>query len=331
MNRRSISIVVPVYDEEATLEPLVEEIRDVAERHDLHADVVLVDDGSDDGSWDKIVALSERYPENLQDRVNVGGLRFRANAGKAAALMAGFSIARCDLVFMMDADLQDPPEEIPHFLEKMDEGYDVVSGWKKIRHDPWHKVYPSRVFNKMIGALTRVRLHDHVCGFKCLRREIARRLRIFGGFHRFVGVLSAAAGARVTEIPTLHRPRTTGWSKYGFTRFFKGFMDLLAVVFLTRFRYRPQHVLGVAGVVWIAVNVMLSLVIGALYRLGILTSLWFALGVLQMMLFLAAPGVIMIALGLMAAAGTERRNLNEQYEIIERVGWCEQEIPAAPA
>lgn len=330
MSSRPISIVVPVYDEEGTLEPLVDEIRDVAEQHDLSVEIVFVDDGSADASWAKIVELSERFSPDVPQCVSVGGLRFRCNSGKAAALMAGFSAVRQDLVFMMDADLQDPPQEIPRFLKKIDEGYDVVSGWKKIRHDPWHKVYPSRVFNRMIGVLTRVRLHDHVCGFKCLRREIARRLRIFGGFHRFIGVLSAAEGARVTEIPTLHRPRTAGYSKYGFTRFFKGFMDLLAVVFLTRFRYRPEHVLGVAGVVWILVNIVLSLILATLHWFGWMFRLQFSLGVLQLMLLMASPGVILIGLGLMAAANAERQNMEEQYDIVECTGWCARKR-SAPA
>jgi hypothetical protein len=142
-------------------------------------------------------------------------------------------------------------------------------------------------------------------------------------------VLCAAEGARVTEIPTLHRPRTVGWSKYGFTRFFKGFMDLLAVVFLTRFRYRPEDVLGVAGVVWILVGVLLSTSIHALQWLGMMPRMQFSLAVLVDMLLLIAPGVILIGLGLMAAANTERQNMDEQYDIIERAGWCEQAIPAA--
>lgn len=146
-----ISIVVPVYDEADSIETLAGEIREVATEHGLEVEVVFVDDGSRDASWSKIVGLAEA------DR-SIGGLRFRQNAGKAAALMAGFAAARGERVFMMDADLQDPPAEIPRFLEKIEEGYDVVSGWKRVRHDPWHKVYPSRVFNKLIGWVTGVEL-----------------------------------------------------------------------------------------------------------------------------------------------------------------------------
>ena len=149
MESRLISIVVPVYNEADSLGILANEIREVAIQNALRVQVVFVDDGSSDGSWSKIASLAEQNP-------NIGGLRFQVNAGKAAALMAGFGAARGELVFMMDADLQDPPQEIPRFIEAIDSGFDVVTGWKRKRYDPWHKVYPSRVFNKMIGWLTGV-------------------------------------------------------------------------------------------------------------------------------------------------------------------------------
>ncbi len=327
MNSPTISIVVPVFDEQHTLATLIDEIREVADAEDLRFAIVFVDDGSRDGSWQAITELCRQHPPGGDSRLSVGGLRFRTNSGKAAALMAGFSTVRTDLVFMMDADLQDPPAEIPHFLQKLDEGYDMVSGWKKIRHDPWHKVYPSRVFNRMIGVMTGVRLHDHVCGFKLLKSDIARQLRLYGGLHRFVSVLSHALGARVTEIPTLHRPRTSGVSKYGFTRFFKGFMDMMAVWFLTRYKYRPQHVLGVAGVVWF----MLILAFGLLGMISSLGGPFLYLAPiyrLHALLLVLSPGVILLALGLMAAAGADRQNLDHQYDIVERAGWCVETKPA---
>ena len=261
VDQRLISIVVPVYNEEDNLEALLREIREVAGARPWQIEVVLVDDGSRDGSWARIQALAKADPA-------VGGIRFQTNAGKAAALMAGFAAVRGDVVFMMDADLQDPPEEMPNLLSRLDCGYDVVSGWKKSRHDPWHKVYPSRVFNRIIGLLTGVHLHDHVCGLKCFRRPVVRDLKLYGEFHRFIGVLAASHGYRVTEIPTTHRPRTRGISKYGFARFAKGFLDLLTIVTLTRFRWRPQHLIGVAGLWLIAI----SLVLGGLYWL--LPAIW---------------------------------------------------------
>jgi dolichol-phosphate mannosyltransferase len=186
----------------------------------------------------------------------VQGIRFRRNFGKAAALSAGFAAARGELVFTLDADLQDDPREIPRFLAEIDKGLDVVSGWKQVRNDPWHKVGPSRVFNWLVGYLTGVRLHDHNCGFKCYRREIFDEVRLYGELHRFVPVLAAARGWKVWEIAVNHRPRKFGSSKYGVRRFVKGFLDLLTVYFLTGFAQRPAHLLGTFGLASLAVGIV---------------------------------------------------------------------------
>lgn len=238
--REIISIVIPVFNEQDSLKTLYDEIQQVARREGYSFDIILIDDGSTDGSWETIQELGR------QD-ASVQGIRFRRNFGKAAALSAGFSAARGPIVFTMDADLQDDPAEIPNFLKALDQDLDVVSGWKKVRHDPWHKVGPSRVFNRLIGWLTGVRLHDHNCGFKCYRREIFDEVRLYGELHRFVPVLAAARGWRVGELVVQHRAREFGRSKYGFERFIKGFLDLLTVYFLTGFRQRPQHLLGTLG------------------------------------------------------------------------------------
>jgi dolichol-phosphate mannosyltransferase len=235
-----ISIVIPVYNEAESLEKLHQEIDEVAAAHGYQVEIVFVNDGSTDDSWRAIEDLAAR------DR-RVRGIRFRRNFGKAAALAAGFDDARGELVFTLDADLQDDPREIPQFLAEMEKNLDVVSGWKKLRHDPWHKVLPSRVFNAMVSYLTGVRLHDHNCGFKCYRREIFDEVRLYGELHRFVPVLAAARGWRVGEVVVNHRPREHGRSKYGVTRIVKGFLDLLTVKFLTGFGQRPQHMLGTLG------------------------------------------------------------------------------------
>jgi glycosyltransferase involved in cell wall biosynthesis len=201
---------------------------------------VFVDDGSRDGSWDIIQELARR-----DGRVH--GLRLRRNFGKAAALSAGFHACHGDLVLTMDADLQDDPGEIPRLLTTLASGFDVVSGWKRTRHDPWHKVLPSRIFNFLVSWLTGVHLHDHNCGMKCYRVEIFREVRLYGELHRFIPVLAAARGFRVGEIEIHHRPRRFGRSKYGVRRFVKGFLDLLTVKFLTGFGQRPQHMLGSIG------------------------------------------------------------------------------------
>jgi glycosyltransferase involved in cell wall biosynthesis len=295
-----ISIVVPVCNEQDSLDTLTREIFKVADENGYAVQVVFVDDGSRDSSWARIVELAK-------GNKSIGGLKFRRNFGKAAALMAGFDVAEGDLVFMMDADLQDPPAEMPRFLQKMAEGWDVVSGWKQVRHDPWHKVFASRVFNRMISGLTGVRLHDHVCGFKCFRHEVLSEIGIYGEFHRFLGVFAASRGFKVTEIPTLHRARTTGIGKYGITRFVKGFLDLLTVWTLTRYRWRPQHVIGVAGLICLAVW-LLALIPG-LHGL-----LWVMLG--------PACGLILIAIGLAAEMVVASRPAGDLYIVTERTGWC---------
>jgi dolichol-phosphate mannosyltransferase len=300
MQPRLITIVVPVCNEQDSLEALTREILGVAADNALSIQVVFVDDGSQDSSWEKITDLT-------RTSTVIGGLRFRRNCGKAAALMAGFAVAQGDLVFMMDADLQDPPSEIPRFLQAIAVGWDVVSGWKQHRLDPWHKVYPSRIFNWMISWLTRVQLHDHVCGFKCFRREVLREISIHGELHRFLAVLAAAKGFQVTEIPTLHRPRTTGVGKYGFSRFFKGFLDLLTVSALTRFRWRPQHLIGVVGLACIA--------------LWVLSFIPFLGRFLTIPLGLA-PGLILIAMGLTAEMVVASRPTTGLYSVVEKVGWC---------
>jgi glycosyltransferase involved in cell wall biosynthesis len=235
-----ISFVIPVYDEVESLGQLAGEIRSVAESHSLPYEIILVDDGSRDGSWPAIEGLAA-------GDARIRGLRFRRNTGKAAALDAGFSEARGDIAFQLDADLQDDPAEVPHFLAKLAEGFEVVNGWKRVRHDPWHKVWPSRVFNRMVSRLTGLRLHDHNCGFKCFRAEVVKEIQLYGELHRFIPVIAHARGYRVAEIEVRHRPRRYGRSKYGVRRFLKGFLDLMTISFLTGFGSRPLHLLGGIG------------------------------------------------------------------------------------
>jgi dolichol-phosphate mannosyltransferase len=246
---RMISVVIPIFDEVGTLEELHRELSQLAAAHSYDLQIVLVDDGSTDGSWEVIEQLAERDPRVL-------GIRFRRNFGKAAALSAGFDAAAGDIIVTMDADLQDSPAEIPRLLERLNEGLDVVSGWKRQRHDPWHKRYPSKVFNALVGRLTGVRLHDHNCGLKAFRRDVIHEIRLYGELHRFVPVLAAARGFRIGETPVEHRPRLSGRSKYGWSRIPKGLLDLLTVQFITRFGQRPQHWLGSVG--------LISLVLGLL-------------------------------------------------------------------
>lgn len=242
-----LSIVVPVLNEAESLSALHGEIDAAARSAGIETEIIFVDDGSVDGSWTLIETLAA-------GDTRLSGIRFRRNFGKAAALSAGMDAARGDLVLMMDADLQDDPAEIPRFLKELDGGYDVVNGWKRRRLDPWHKVFPSRVFNLMVSWLTGVNLHDHNCGLKMFRREVAREIRLYGELHRFIPVLAAARGFKVTELEVNHRPRKFGHSKYGLRRFLRGFLDLLTVKFITGFGQRPQHVLGGLGLFFLAIG-----------------------------------------------------------------------------
>jgi len=250
-----LSIVIPVFNEADSLAELHRELCAVAAANGYEMEVIFVDDGSRDDSWKIIRCLSAENPR-------VRGIRFRRNFGKAAALSAGFAMVRGDMVMTMDADLQDDPQEIPRFLAAMQNDFDVVSGWKQVRHDPWHKVGPSRVFNALVSGLTGVKLHDHNCGMKCYRRDVLGEVRLYGELHRFVPVLAAGRGFRVGEITINHRPRKFGRSKYGFTRFVKGFLDLLTVKFLTGYGQRPQHLLGTIGL--------------SCFLIGALWAIWWA-------------------------------------------------------
>lgn len=235
-----LSFVIPAINEAPSLETLRQEIGEAASAVGQDYEILFVDDGSKDATWATIAKMAA-------DDAHVHGIRFRRNFGKAAALTAGFDACKGDIIFTLDADLQDDPREIPKLLEKLAAGADVISGWKKKRHDPWHKVIPSRVFNWTVGLLTGVKLHDHNCGFKCYRREVIEEVHIHGELHRFVPVLAAAQGFSVDEVEVNHRPRKFGASNYGVTRIVKGFLDLLTVLFLTSYRKRPQHLLGTFG------------------------------------------------------------------------------------
>lgn len=244
-----VSLVIPMLNERESLVPLHAEIDAVAKAHALNIEIVFVDDGSTDASWATVLDLAKADPR-------VRGVKFRRNFGKAAALAAGFKEARGGTIVTLDADLQDDPHEIPRFLEALRSGLDVVSGWKKVRHDPFHKVYPSRVFNWLVGRVTGVKLHDHNCGMKAYNAEVFKEVKLYGELHRFIPVLAAARGFKVGELVINHRARKYGSSKYGFRRFAKGFLDLITVKFLTGFGHRPQHLLGNFGLIPAAMGLL---------------------------------------------------------------------------
>lgn len=251
-----ISVVIPLLNEQETLIELVRRIDAASDGE--NCEIVFIDDGSTDESWQTIEELAKA-------RGSVRALRFRRNFGKAAALAAGFAEATGKIIITMDADLQDDPKEIPRMLAKLGEGYDVVSGWKQHRFDPWHKRWPSLVFNAILRYFSKIPLHDFNCGFKAYRREVLEEIDLYGEMHRFVPVLAAARGFKVAEITVEHHPREFGSSKYGWSRIPKGFLDLATVVFLTRFRYRPQHLLGGLGGALFFVGA---------FMLGLLICIW---------------------------------------------------------
>lgn len=280
-----ISVVIPLYNEAESLQELHRQLGSALNQTGQTYEIIFVDDGSRDTSWSIIRELA------AQDS-HIRAVRFRRNFGKACGLQTGFNLVRGDLVFTMDADLQDDPAEIPRFLEKLDaDKLDVVSGWKRKRYDPWHKVGPSRVFNAMVSRLTGCRLHDHNCGFKLYRSEVVQDLTLYGELHRFVPVLAAARGYRIGEIEVHHRPRNFGQSKYGWNRMFKGFLDLLAVSARMRFGGRPMHLIGGVGLVLGSFSFLLLLIglIAALCGCGhsplIILSAW--IGIIASGLFLA--------------------------------------------
>ncbi len=233
-----LSFVVPVYNEAESLRTLAQGIRANCGGHEW--EILFVDDGSKDASLSIIKGLATEIP-------GVRYIAFRRNFGKSAALEAGFRAVRGEVVFTLDADLQDDPAEIPAFLAKLDEGYDLVSGWKKVRHDPFSKTLPSRVFNGVTSWLTGVKLHDFNCGFKAYRRAVVDELPMYGDLHRFVPALAAWRGFRVGEMVVTHHARPFGRSKFGFERFLRGFFDLFTVYFLTSYTSRPMHLFGKAG------------------------------------------------------------------------------------
>ncbi|WP_300896893.1 glycosyltransferase family 2 protein [uncultured Alistipes sp.] len=239
-----VSVVVPVYDEAESLPELTAWIDRVARAEGLTYEIVMVDDGSDDGSWEVIERLAAQYPA-------VRAVGFARNYGKSAALYCGFAEARGEVVFTMDADLQDSPDEIPAMRRMiLDEGYDLVSGWKKRRHDPVGKRWPSKFFNWTARTVSGIRLHDFNCGLKAYRRKVVKSIEVYGEMHRYIPILARRAGfRRIGEKVVEHRARKYGRSKFGLERMIKGYLDLITVSFMSHFGRSPMYFFGSLGTV----------------------------------------------------------------------------------
>jgi glycosyltransferase involved in cell wall biosynthesis len=305
-----ISVVVPLLNEERSLEALYAEIAAALELRGEEFEVVFVDDGSTDGSMS---VLSRMHDEHG----NVVVIQLRRNFGKAAALQAAFLEAQGDVVVTIDADLQDDPAEIPQLLAKLDEGFDLVSGWKTRRNDPYLRRLFSRIFNWATGAVSGVHLHDVNCGLKAYRAEVLRGMRLYGELHRFIPVLAAYRGFRIAEIPVNHRARQHGHSRYGPERYLRGFFDLLSVTFMGRYRHRPLHLFGGIGLLMGAVGfvILLYLTMLKLWGQSIGTRPLLTLGVL-----LLVVGIQFVSLGLISELVTsqheERMGERERVELM---------------
>ncbi len=235
-----ISVVVPVYNEKDNVKLLYEKIKDVMVKNNYEHEIIFVDDGSTDGTFDVLKEIAEK-----DKKFKV--IRFRRNFGQTAAMAAGFDYAHGDIIVSMDGDLQNDPEDIPKLLEKIEQGYDVVSGWRKDRQDEPKRVFLSRVANKLISKITKVELHDYGCSLKAYRADIAKNLHMYGEMHRFIPALANIYGATITEIPVRHHPRKFGKSKYNLSRTFRVIVDLIVVYFMQKFMTRPMHFFGIIG------------------------------------------------------------------------------------
>jgi glycosyltransferase involved in cell wall biosynthesis len=247
-----LSLVIPVFNEVDSLVPLVAEIDEALTAARQPFEIVFVDDGSTDGSFAVMRQLA-------QSRDDVWVVRLRRNFGKAAALSHGFEACHGDVVVTLDGDRQDDPAEIPRLVARLDEGYDLVSGWKQDRQDPVNKTLPSRLFNWTVRRTSGLQLHDFNCGLKAYRREVVDTIHVYGEQHRYIPVVAAHAGFTVTEEPVHHRKRTAGVSKYGWQRYLRGYLDLTTVLFLGRYQHRPQHLFGGIGTLLILVGVLVEL------------------------------------------------------------------------
>lgn len=256
------SIIIPVYNEKDSISNLWKKLESILNGLNGKWEMIFINDGSTDDSYEQLLMIAKKNK-------SVKIIKFLHNKGKAAALQAGFRLASGEYIVTMDADLQDDPNEIPRLIKTLEQGYDLVSGWKKDRRDPWHKTIPSFFFNTMVRKFSGVRLHDINCGLKAYRKEVVKSLTIYGELYRFIPVLAKHNGFKITEITVKHYPRRFGKSKYGISRFMRGFLDLFTVLFLTKFIKRPLHLFGPIGLLLLAVGIIIS---------GYLTFIHFAWG-----------------------------------------------------
>lgn len=319
MSKLDLSVVVPLYNEEESLPELTEWITRVSNQYNLSHEIILVDDGSRDNSWQVIEDLSKKYPQ-------IRGIRFRRNFGKSAALHCGFQESKGDVVISMDADLQDNPDEIPELVRMVrEEGFHLVSGWKRKRYDPLGKTIPSKLFNRTARIVSGIKLHDFNCGLKAYRNEVVKNIEVYGEMHRYIPILAKRAGfSKIGEKIVLHRERKYGVTKFGIERFIKGFLDLLSVMFISKFGNRPMHLFGTLGSITFFIGFISALWLG-------IRKLWFVYNGIQEPLVTDSPyfyisltcmilGTQLFMTGFIAELVSRVRPDRNQYQISDRIG-----------
>lgn len=307
-----VSFVIPTYNEEESLQELYTRIVENISATGNNYEIIFVDDGSTDQSFEVLKELREK-----DDKVRV--IQFRRNYGKAAALEVGFADAQGEIIFTLDADLQDDPMEIPRFLEKLDEGYDMVIGWKFPRLDPITKTAPSKLFNATLRASTGLNIHENNSGYKAMRRVVAEEMTLYGEMHRFIPAIAHWRGFKVTEIKVKHHPRKFGKTKYGLSRMWRGFFDFTTIYFLNQFTRRPLHFFGGIGVVIFSIGFVIDLILTIEWILGLTVLhtrplLW--LGILMIIV-----GIQSLIFGLLAEMITYGRvSKQADYSIKKKLG-----------
>lgn len=282
-----ISIVVPLYNEDESLPELISWIDDVMQKHNFSYEAIFIDDGSTDRSWQVITELKLRF-------ASIRAIKFRRNYGKSAALNVGFAAAQGDVVITMDADLQDSPDEIPALYSRIkDEGYDVISGWKKKRYDPITKTIPTKLFNAATRKMSGIQLNDFNCGLKSYRNDVIKTIEVYGEMHRYIPVLAKWAGfTKIGEQVVEHRARKYGVTKFGLSRFINGFLDLMSIFFVGKFGKRPMHFFGSLGVLSFFIGIIMAIYIMVEKQVHIWNNLPYRNSTDQPLFYLALVAIV---------------------------------------
>lgn len=307
-----ISVVIPALNEVENLDTLFTNLTATLDSLRRPYEIIVVDDGSTDGTYEKVVEYSKHTP-------CIRGVRLRRNYGKSSALASGFELAIGTIVLTLDSDNQDDPAEIPRFLDRLEEGYDLVSGWKRVRRDPGTRIHASHLFNSVIRFLSGIQLHDFNCGFKAYRSEVVKTVPLYGEWHRFIPVLAADLGFRVTEVEVHHQPRSHGKSRYGIERYFRGFADCLSLMVLSRYAERPGHLFMGIGI---------SLFLFGTFLLGLMVA--FQVGWRGLMFFglFSMLSLQFILIGLIAELLVNRVGLRRHRNAVrETVGFPQDSEP----